>query len=201
MRQSVTHVTVLFCRKGVDKGLVVCTVEIEREHKKALSTNLKKDTVMTTSSAPKHKTRKPRLTARQRRIDAAGFPAIKAAVDALSRYERRQLRDEHPEGAFDRAERWYPTAREDGGHISGCIRPPSRARPYSYMLACRSLSHCEDLESADHELVLDVRREAKALGIESFNGEDKGALLAHLAHLLDGVLPEATQPARARARL
>jgi hypothetical protein len=55
-------------------------------------------------------------------------------------YENRKNRIEHPEGQFDTAGRWYPSAREDAG-VTSRIRTPSRAYPYSYMAACRTLKH------------------------------------------------------------
>lgn len=64
---------------------------------------------------------------------------MKAAT--LKAYQPRRDRTVNPEGKFDGAGRWYPSDREDGGDIAGCIRGPSRAFPYSYMLACRTKKH------------------------------------------------------------
>ncbi|QNN21767.1 hypothetical protein HED60_05605 [Planctomycetales bacterium ZRK34] len=50
----------------------------------------------------------------------------------------------HPDGTFDRGGRWYPTDAEDCG-VTKYIRSPSRAYPYSYLVACRTLKHCRQL--------------------------------------------------------
>jgi len=57
-------------------------------------------------------------------------------------YTRRQARLTHPEGHFDKARRFEPSADEDGGDITHRIRTPSRAWPWSYMTACRAKKHC-----------------------------------------------------------
>lgn len=72
-------------------------------------------------------------------------------VRAAARYVLRRDRIEHPEGATDNGGRWYPAIETETELVIGRIRPPSRAWPWSYMLACRSLRHCcalEDLKSA-----------------------------------------------------
>ncbi|QWT20741.1 hypothetical protein KPL74_01735 [Bacillus sp. NP157] len=159
----------------------------------------------TPSTARKHRARKPRLTARQRRILDAGTPDIRNALDALARYDRRQGRigsKEYPDGQRDKGGRWYPSAAEDADDIIGYFRRPSAAFPMSYFKACFSLSHCEALENADHELVLDVRREAKAAGFgDTFDAETKAAVLAHIDSLFSAAVPPAVSPTRARARL
>jgi len=64
-------------------------------------------------------------------------------------YEARRDRMIHPEsGCWDKAGRWYPSDREDAGDVRGRIRSPSRAWPYSYMLACRTRKHCAVLVEA-----------------------------------------------------
>lgn len=51
-------------------------------------------------------------------------------------YRARQSRRVHPRGRFDGAGRWYPDEAAEGG--TPAVRTPSRAWPYSYMLACRT---------------------------------------------------------------
>lgn len=159
----------------------------------------------TPSTALKHRARKPRLTALQRRILDAGTLEIRNALDALARYDRRQGRNgpkEYPDGQRDKAGRWYPSASEDADDVIGYFRRPSAAFPMSYFKACFSLSHCEALENADHELVLDVRREAKAAGLgDIFDAETVAAVLAHIDGLFAAAVPPAATPTRARARL
>lgn len=77
--------------------------------------------------------RKPKLT--------------KTDVTALVKkvYEGRRDRDVHPEGKFDSAGRWYPSEIEDADGDGTCVRSPSRAWPYSYMLRCRTRQHCRVL--------------------------------------------------------
>lgn len=77
--------------------------------------------------------RKPKLT----KSDITGL--VKKA------YEARRDRDAHPEGRFDRARRWYPSEIEDADGDGTCVRSPSRAWPYSYMLRCRTRQHCRVL--------------------------------------------------------
>ncbi|HIE5648304.1 TPA: hypothetical protein ACXNQV_000098 [Stenotrophomonas maltophilia] len=73
-----------------------------------------------------------------------------AAYNGAMKYRRRQERTEHPTGDFDKAKRFYPDEVESpGGIIERTIREPSRAWPFSYMIACRSLAHCCHLEGAD----------------------------------------------------
>lgn len=59
-------------------------------------------------------------------------------------YESRRDRRSHPEGNTDRrstSSRWYPSDREDAGDVEGCVRSPSRAWPWSYMLRARTRKH------------------------------------------------------------
>jgi len=65
--------------------------------------------------------------------------ARRALVDAI--YGPRQVREVNPEGDFDNAGRWSPSARENAGGSGTSTRSPSRAWPYSYMLRCRTRQH------------------------------------------------------------
>lgn len=84
-----------------------------------------------------------------------------AAIKALNKFTMRKARLEHPEGSFDNGSRFYPSDKENCG-VTGYIRSPSRSWPNSYMLACRTLEHCEALCDADHQDVLLVRRFLKS---------------------------------------
>ena len=88
-----------------------------------------------------------RGTCKTCRTKRAAHLARQRKVKSLARivYEDRQARREHPEGAFDSAQRWYPSAREDQCGDGSYTRPPSRSWPYSYMLRCRTLDHCRVL--------------------------------------------------------
>lgn len=118
-----------------------------------------------------------------------------SAFAALTRYERRQARREHPEGGFDNAKRWYPSGRDEDVIDAG--RSPSRAYPNSYNLACRSLAHCERYEDADHQVVLLLKRELKKADL---GATSNGAAEALRAALLDKSLPlasaEVSKPGR-----
>jgi hypothetical protein len=59
-------------------------------------------------------------------------------------YEALRDRVIHPDGKFDNAGRWYPSEAEDCG-VSRVICTPSRAYPYSYMIACRTRKHVAKL--------------------------------------------------------
>ncbi|CAE6816042.1 hypothetical protein [Xanthomonas arboricola] len=112
------------------------------------------------------------------------------AFAALTRYERRQARTEHPAGSFDNARRWYPSGRDEDVMEGG--RSPSRAYPNAYNLACRSLGHCERYEEADHQVVLLLKRELKKADLEATT---EGASEALRAALLDKSLPAASADA------
>lgn len=58
-------------------------------------------------------------------------------------YAARQDRSAHPEG--DHSGHWHPSDREDAEEVLGRIRPPSSRWPWSYMLACRTRTHCTKL--------------------------------------------------------
>lgn len=82
-------------------------------------------------------------------VAAVGSPETTAAI----LYVARQKRDDHPDGTFDDAKRWYPTGR-DAEVMEAGLRSPSRAWPFSYMHACRSLGHCiRHAGAQDEELV------------------------------------------------
>jgi len=83
---------------------------------------------------------------------------------AAERFLRRRDRTEHPEGKCDRAGRWYPADSENFDHRGRRI--PSRAWPWSYMQACRTLAHCAHLEGVPG-LVSEVRKAARKLDQEA----------------------------------
>lgn len=63
-----------------------------------------------------------------------------AALPALRTYTALQLRLEHPEGNFDRAGRWYPSAGE-ARECCRLLRSPSRSYPFSLLTHCRTAKH------------------------------------------------------------
>jgi len=67
---------------------------------------------------------------------------------ALQEYQNRQARASHPDGTFDKAQRWYPSEEE---HQPCCavIRSPSRAWPYTLNKHCRSIEHVAHLYNVD----------------------------------------------------
>ena len=83
---------------------------------------------------------------------------MQAAFRAQARWLRRKERTEHPDGRFDKAGRWYPSADEDCDDYTSHTRTPSRAWPNTYNSAARSLEHCEALDGASHDDVLLMRR-------------------------------------------
>ena len=61
-------------------------------------------------------------------------------TEAVQTYHARRDRVSHPQGAFDKAGRWYPNK----GEVRPCcqsIREPSRRYPYSLLRHCRSIRH------------------------------------------------------------
>lgn len=115
--------------------------------------------------------------------DAARFDS---ALSALTTFALRQARIEHPEGSFDNAGRFYPSDDEDCG-VTSYIRSPSRSWPNSYMLACRSLDHCERLVDADHDDVLLLRRYFKTVEVSL---TDKAACQAVITALVPQAIAE-----------
>lgn len=71
-----------------------------------------------------------------------------ALLDAASCYTQRQARTAHPKGSTDKAGRWFPSSSERQVCCES-IRSPSRAHPWSYMLHCRTASHCAALYGVD----------------------------------------------------
>jgi hypothetical protein len=64
-------------------------------------------------------------------------------------YERRRDRIDHPDGHSD-GKRWYPSDDEKCDCCRG-IRSPSAAYPWSYMVHCRTRSHCTELYNKNPE--------------------------------------------------
>ncbi len=112
-----------------------------------------------------------------------------AAVKALQRYERRQTRGENPEGRLDGV-RWYPLGRD--AEVMTQVRAPSRAWPWSYRDACRSLAHCERFENAEHANVLEIKRHLKQAGITSAIDERAESFFSAVSasHRLHECLPQ-----------
>lgn len=81
-----------------------------------------------------------------------------AITEAALRYTFRRDRAEHPSGKTDNAGRWYPHASEKLD--TSAYRAPSRAWPWSYMHACRTIAHCARLEGVPQH-VSKVRRLAR----------------------------------------
>ena len=77
---------------------------------------------------------------------------------AAYEYIRRQRRESHPDGSFDRARRWYPSPEEEQPCCSS-IRSPSRGYPFSLMTHCRTAGHVAALYGVDAR---DVRRALRA---------------------------------------
>lgn len=104
--------------------------------------------------APARKVRKP--TRLEREFEALSRPMQCKIDEAAVRFVRRKRRLEHPDGTFDRAQRWYPASSE--GLNTDCYRSPSREYPYSYLLACRTAVHCARLAGIEMHAKLVVMR-------------------------------------------
>ena len=74
--------------------------------------------------------------------------AAQALPLAVRAYHRRQARQEHPEGTFDKAGRFYPDADEQCPCCDH-IRSPTRAYPMSLMVHCRTATHIANLYGVD----------------------------------------------------
>ena len=97
-------------------------------------------------------------------ISGCTLERAQAAFRAYARWLRRQERAEHPQGKTD-GHRWYPSEAENCDGFTRWTRSPSRSWPWSYMLAARSLSHCESLDDADHDDTLLMRRAGLFAGL------------------------------------
>lgn len=65
-----------------------------------------------------------------------------AQIDLVYRARKDRLACA-PEGKYDRQRRWYPSSRKTGSGLS--VRAPSAAYPYSYIKACCTKKHVQDL--------------------------------------------------------
>lgn len=86
------------------------------------------------------------------------------ACAALTRYNRRRDRLEHPEGHCDGAGRWYPAGKDK--EVCGWAREPSRQWPWSYLKEACTLTACQMYDNAYHSAVLTVRRWLTAEGVD-----------------------------------
>jgi hypothetical protein len=102
----------------------------------------------------------------------AGTTALDPVSEAACIYLRRRERIEHPDGRKDNAGRWYPDETEMLDKTR--YRSPSRAHPWPYMLACRTLKHCANLAGIPAQ-ALEVRRAARRI-------EAEAALLGQTLH-------------------
>jgi hypothetical protein len=76
-------------------------------------------------------------------ISRPSISLLPATVRAELAYVARRDRLVNPRGKFDSAGRWYPDADAEGG--TPAVRSPSRAWPFSYMVACRTKRWCAQL--------------------------------------------------------
>jgi hypothetical protein len=86
-------------------------------------------------------------------------PELKTQIATV--YAARRDRLVHPEGTFDDAGRWYPSDRENTAGLGG-IRSPSRAWPYSYMIACRTRKHVAELAATKPAYFAELVTQAEA---------------------------------------
>lgn len=80
---------------------------------------------------------------------------VQNAFKAYTTHLRRAERIEHPDGITDNGGRWYPRGLD--ATVEMGVRSPSREYPWSYMLRCRTLAHCELMLDADHDVVLALK--------------------------------------------
>lgn len=86
---------------------------------------------------------------------------------AALQFRRLRDREEHPDGSFDKAGRWYPSDDEE---LECChsVRGPSRAYPYPLLQHCRTAVHVAKTWKVE---VREVRRVARLLD-QRFNQEE-----------------------------
>lgn len=91
---------------------------------------------------------------------------IRAAMVALTHYHRRSHNLDKPDGTWDRAGRFFPSAEEDAkGDLTQRIRTPSRSHPTSYWRAAHGLPHCAVLAGCDIDTVKLVAKALKESGL------------------------------------
>ena len=94
-------------------------------------------------------------------------------IEAAQEHVSRKNRDSHPEGTFDKADRWYPSSSEE---CSCCdyVRSPSRAWPLSLNKHCRSAEHCANLFNANLTAVRQISNKIeKGISIEAIISEQE----------------------------
>lgn len=86
--------------------------------------------------------------------ECPGHASLEQLEKAAACYKDRQARLLHPDGTFDKQNRWYPSDKEK---CSCCrsIRSPSVVYPWSLMRHCRSIEHVANLFGVD---VKELRR-------------------------------------------
>lgn len=109
---------------------------------------------------------------------------------AVDEFLVRQSRRRHPDGTFDSAQRWYPSAGERCGCCEG-IRSPSRAHPYSYMVHCRTAAHVAQLYGIPVEIIRYVVREMR--GPRATTPETRYKIVARVADKLVSLHDGATE--------
>ncbi len=80
---------------------------------------------------------------------------------AISCYEARQTRAEHPDGEFGKGYRWYPSDTEKCPCCDN-IRSPSRAYPFSLMVHCRTAAHIAQLYGVPVQSILASERKTQS---------------------------------------
>lgn len=98
---------------------------------------------------------------------------IELAIKIL--FWARKTRVANPVGKFDSAKRWIPSAEEDGDNFTAGIRTPSRAWPFSYMVAARTRKHIAALAAVNPAF---VRAQAALYADRYAAAQDAAALAA-----------------------
>ena len=126
---------------------------------------LEKDTVMTLNNCTSEPTVKAYLSKLAHEL-AYSETEIRAGLEYADRASRRS----HPLGEWDNAGRFY--ALERTLSVTTC-RSPSKAWPYSQMVAARTAAHCAEVYKADN--ATHVGRIGRAYN-KLLAGEDKDAM-------------------------
>jgi hypothetical protein len=93
-------------------------------------------------------------------INSTPISSVEAAVKCV---EARQNRTKHPDGTFDKQDRWRPSDEEKCACCAD-IRPPSVNYPFSLMMHCRTVPHIANLFGVNaFELRKAVNAHKKAL--------------------------------------
>lgn len=111
----------------------------------------------------------------------------KAVFSACIEFRKRQNRESHPSGNFDKAGRWFPNDAEESLCCKS-ISSPTRAYPFSLNSHCRTAKHVANLYAITTREMSVFFRDNEELFNILLKKENKDFL-----HKVISILPEAEE--------